>query len=396
MSLTYFIAYHLIVLAVFVGAVVTTWKTVSQLRSEALALSGRLPFVYYSSSAWVFWALQYLVLIAWTLWSMHDHGFRSAVISIGLVGNALWAVAIGSLYSKMLNHWALKRSYVSVFLIAVGFLILAALVSSLKYENEILASTQFAPLGGLFCLIIFGAFALAIYELRLKKLFVVVFSLHGVSQILWLWLFNLSSIVRLALLVVFPLWHIAVFLSWTKLTPQFLQMAQSDKKEARSVNRLVVMLKPFIIMVSSTFDLILERKAADIAIRELHLDGFLAEKYESIASTPRDVCEFVAMNCDMFILIIGERYGHVPEGGGISVVQLEYEAARADSPQKILAYVKEGVIREEVRLLEFLKVVENYNSGHFRSSFTSPTQLGEKIQQGIMKWLVSRARLQKR
>lgn len=125
-------------------------------------------------------------------------------------------------------------------------------------------------------------------------------------------------------------------------------------------------------MVSSSVeDLIPEREAADRAIRGLHLDGFLAEKYGSLPDTPRSICEQMARHCDIFILIIGQRYGYVPEPGGISATQLEYEAARAESPEKILAYVKKDVIRE-ARLQEFLKVVEDFNFGNFRSSFTTP------------------------
>jgi len=394
MYLTYFIAYHLIFLAIFIRAVVVTGKTVSQLRNTALAYSGRLPFAYYSLSAWMFWALQYLILIAWTLCSRQDHTFLSAAVSIGLVGNALWAVAIWSLYSKLVNQLSLTLTYVIAFSILMGFAILTALISSVKYDREILGSAQFTLVEGALCGALFSAFALSINQLRLKKSFAVTFLIHGVSQGLWQWLFSSSSTIRLALLLVFfPVWHIGVFLSWTRLTPQLLQTAQSDKKETRSDSRLrVVMLTPFRIMVSSTVeDLIPEREAADRAIRGLHLDGFLAEKYGSLPDTPRNICEHMARHCDIFILIIGERYGYVPDPGGISVVQLEFEAARGESPQKILAYVKKGVIREE-RLQEFLKVVEDFNFGYLRSSFTSPKQLSEQIQVGIMRWLVSRAK----
>ena len=393
MDLTYFIPYHCSLLAIFIVAVVKTWKTISQLRNDALAYKGRLPFAYYSLSAWIFWALQYLVLIAWTLRSRPDHTFLSAAISIGLVGNALWAVAVLSLYSKRVNRWSLTPTYVMAFLILMGLSILTALVvedlsyHNGRYEIEILGSPQFTLLEGFFCIAIFAAFALSINELRLNKWFAVAFLIHGVSQGPWQLLFSSPSTIRLALLLVFlPVWHIAIFLFWTKLIPQLLQTAQS-----RSDSRLrVALLRPFIIMVSSTVeDLIPERKAADRAIRELHLDGFLAEKYGSVSDTPRNICEHMARHCNIFILIIGQRYGHVPEPDGISVMQFEFETARAASRQKILVYVKEGVSREE-RLKQFLKGVDNFNSGYFRASFTSHKGLRKKIRVGIMKWFVSR------
>lgn len=392
MSLTYFIAYHLIFLAIFTRAIVVTGKTVSQLRNTGLAYNGRLPFAYYSLGAWMFWALQYVVLIGWTLFPSEDPAFLRAAVSIGFVVNVLWAIAILSLYSKLVNQLSLTLTYVSVFSILMGFALLIALISSVK-NREILGSTQFTLFEVGLCIALFGAFALSINQLRLNKSFAVTFLIHGVSQGLWQWLFSSSSTIRFTLLIVFPVWHIAVLLAWRRLTPQLLQTAQSDTKETRFDRRLKVeMLTPFRVMVSSTVeDLKPERDAADRAIRGLHLDGFLAEKYGSFPNAPSDICEYMSRHCDIFILIIGQRYGYVPEPGPKSVVQLEYEAAREDNPEKILSYVKKGVLRED-KLEEFLKEVENFKSGYLRSEFTSPKQLREQIKIDIMRWLTSRAK----
>jgi hypothetical protein len=73
------------------------------------------------------------------------------------------------------------------------------------------------------------------------------------------------------------------------------------------------------------------------------------------------------------------------------VVQFEYEVARAQNPEKILVYVKDSVEREP-RLLEFLAKVQDFESGYFRFSFTTPEELYERIHKDIARWLVSQVK----
>lgn len=143
------------------------------------------------------------------------------------------------------------------------------------------------------------------------------------------------------------------------------------------------------VMISSTVeDLVEERDAADRAIRALHLTRFRAERFGSLPHTPRTICAFLAEHCHIFILIIGERYGQVIKSEGISVVQFEYQVAHAQNSQKILLYVKDGVKREP-RLEEFLEHLEDFEHGYFRSLFTTPEDLYQKIHQDLAQWLIS-------
>jgi hypothetical protein len=142
-------------------------------------------------------------------------------------------------------------------------------------------------------------------------------------------------------------------------------------------------------MISSTTDdLIEEREAADIAIRELQLTRFRAETFGSVPHPPKVICELLAEQCDIFVLILGERYGYIMSDG-ISVVEFEYSIARKDNPEKILVYVKQGVGREPL-LEEFLRRVEDFENGYFRSFFKAAGDLHPKIQGDIVRWLKSR------
>jgi len=145
-------------------------------------------------------------------------------------------------------------------------------------------------------------------------------------------------------------------------------------------------------MISSTVeDLAQEREAADRAILGLGLTRFRAETFGSVPHPPKVICALLAEQCDLFVLIIGQRYGYMIESEGISVVEFEYEVARAQNPEKILLYVKEGVSRDP-RLEEFLKRLQDFEHGYFRSLFTTPEELFEKIQPDVARWLTSQVK----
>lgn len=140
------------------------------------------------------------------------------------------------------------------------------------------------------------------------------------------------------------------------------------------------------VMVSSTVeDLGPERKAANSAIRALDLIDIRAEAFGPVSHPPKAVCAFFAKQCDIFVLIIGERYGYIMSDG-ISVVEFEFDTARKENPQKILVFVKDVVDRDS-ELTKFLQRVEDFDHGYFRELFTTPDDLKKKIQRGIARWL---------
>ena len=144
-------------------------------------------------------------------------------------------------------------------------------------------------------------------------------------------------------------------------------------------------------MISSTVDdLGPEREAADRAISGLKLDRFRAENLGSFPHPPEMICAFMAEQCDIFVLIIGERYGYEIKSRKKSVVEFEYDVARAQNRGKILVYIKEGVTREP-RLEEFVKRLEDFEDGHFRTLFKTAEELPEKIQGDIARWILLRA-----
>lgn len=182
---------------------------------------------------------------------------------------------------------------------------------------------------------------------------------------------------------------------WIKFLSAILESAEPSHREAvRDIARLDLpnALATFEVMISSTIDdLERERDAADAAITALGLNRFRADKLGSLPYSPREICELMAKQCQLFILITGNRYGSLIEPEGISVVEFEYGVARSQNPGKILVYVKDGIIREQ-RLTDFLKDLEDFKRGYFRSLFTTPEELQQKILRDIGRWLTSQAK----
>ncbi len=382
-----FTASHSFILLIFAVTLVFAGIKVFELRNTAANYNARLfTFGYFSLGAWIVWILQYAILAGPFL--SFPNGLPIDVLSLALIQNAFWASAVLSLHLKLFSRKSLTLPLLAIFSAAI---ILVAYQTSLSTSQQL---TQFiAPIEGISTAVIFIVLGVSIVQLRLSKLAATIFLIHGFTQWLWTWrwlpLFSTTPIVHLA----FPLWRVALLIAWLRLISEMRQRVQplSDRNSVNNTQRteLSNLLVPIRVMISSTTDdLIEEREAADIAIRELQLTRFRAETFGSVPHPPKVICELLAEQCDIFVLILGERYGYIMSDG-ISVVEFEYSIARKDNPEKILVYVKQGVGREPL-LEEFLRRVEDFENGYFRSFFKAAGDLHPKIQGDIVRWLKSR------
>lgn len=386
---------HSVILLIFLVTVVFAGIKVFELPNTSADNNARFfTFGYLSLGAWILWISQYAILAAPFL--SFPALPRTAVLSLAFIQSAFWASALLSLHFKQFSRKSLTLPLLAIFSVAI----------LLAYQTTLLASPEFTgPVEGISTGVIFVVLGISIVQLRLSKTSAAIFLIHGFTQWLWTWrwlpLFNTTPIVHLG----FPLWHLVLLIAWFRLIsgivrrtqpaipvpPQLLDQKPGKDNEQPEPPKLPVQLKvnlpvPLKVMISSTVeDLRPEREVADRAIRELNLTRFRAETFGSVPHPPKVVCEFLAQQCDIFLLIIGERYGYIMSDGK-SVVEFEYRTARAQNRQKILVYVKDGVDREP-RLTEFLRRVQDFEDGYFRSSFTTPADLHDKIQGDITRWL---------
>jgi Domain of unknown function (DUF4062) len=319
-----------------------------------------LPFAYFSFGSWVFWVLQYLILVSQPLISFPSGILQYTSLWLGVMQNTLWVSAVLSLYSKLFYRVSLTLPPLGMFSILIGLAII--------YQTSVLTSVPLIIIGAVLVAAIFTVLGLSITRLEVSKLFAATFFIHGFSQ--WIWHYLGEGQLQL---VAWAFWYVALLGAWWALISEMLVTSR--------------------VMISSTVtDLTQEREVVDRAIRNLRLEGFRSEKIGSRPYTPKALCALWAEQCHIFILIIGERYGFVIRSLGISVVEFEFQVASAQNPHKILVYVKDGVTREP-RLEEFLQRLEDFEEGYFRSLFTTPEDLYEAIQRDVAEWL-TRRRLQ--
>lgn len=386
-------ACHGFILLFFGVAVVFAGIKIPKLRSTSDGYQARLfTFGYLSLGAWILWIFQYAILSAPFL-PFPSGSSMATVLWLGVVQNAVWVCAILALPFKVFSRKLVTLSLLAVF---------SALIAVVAYKTTILSTTVFydwvAAFDGFLILPIFMILSISILQLSFSRMSAAAFLIHGYSQWGWRWLWfgpwATSPLVQLG----FPLWRVLLFFAWTKVLSEMAEGTQPPEEKLappptqpprdlphQNTFNFLVTLK---VMISSTVDdLGPEREAADRAISGLKLDRFRAENLGSFPHPPEMICAFMAEQCDIFVLIIGERYGYEIKSRKKSVVEFEYDVARAQNRGKILVYIKEGVTREP-RLEEFVKRLEDFEDGHFRTLFKTAEELTQKIQGDIARWIL--------
>jgi CheY-like chemotaxis protein len=144
------------------------------------------------------------------------------------------------------------------------------------------------------------------------------------------------------------------------------------------------------IFISSTMrDLKAERRVVRDAISDLgpKYDPLLAEDCRAHTKSPREICQQAARVCDIFILLIGKRYGAPLVKGNISPTEDEYNTAR-ESGKRILVFVKEVPDREPLAEA-FLAKVSDFKHGHWIKNFSDLHQLRFEVQEAMQEQAVS-------
>lgn len=133
------------------------------------------------------------------------------------------------------------------------------------------------------------------------------------------------------------------------------------------------------------------REAARNAVIEAGMQPIMAEDPELFPAqslSPQTVCFHGIDDCDVFVLILGHRYGDITEAG-LSVVAEEYWKARFNE-KEIRLFVQS--IEREAEQEEFLTRISKWESGHFRNEFSSAEDLKAKIIQTLSEVSKSRRR----
>lgn len=123
--------------------------------------------------------------------------------------------------------------------------------------------------------------------------------------------------------------------------------------------------------------------------QDLGYEVVLSEGEGSKPRTPLTQCKKWARECDIYIGILGNKYGSIVPKLGISVTEMEFNEARKDNPEKILVYVSTGY--KEPKQAEFVKRVEDFSEGYFRRKrFETDTELVDGIREDLAGFIKDR------
>jgi hypothetical protein len=101
----------------------------------------------------------------------------------------------------------------------------------------------------------------------------------------------------------------------------------------------------------------------------------------------------MARDCDLYVLIVGARYGWIIPDLNTSVTEREYAIATSENPAKVLVYVKDlgSTAGRERRTETFLHRVTDFNTGYFRAKpFGTPEELAEQFKTDLASWISER------
>lgn len=142
--------------------------------------------------------------------------------------------------------------------------------------------------------------------------------------------------------------------------------------------------------ISSTSDVVEEREALAEAL-PLSFEAYRYEKDRARKSSPRAHLEAVLSETDVFIGVLGARYGSVyPDcEGDPSIVKWEFETARGQEQTEVMAFKKTLDAGEiEPRQKRFLEELSHFVSGGWLLDYGSTSELTTRVRDSLLEWLV--------
>lgn len=119
-----------------------------------------------------------------------------------------------------------------------------------------------------------------------------------------------------------------------------------------------------------------QRAAAKRAVGTLRHESVMAEDFGAQPNSPQVACLQGLRESDLVVLVLGDSYGSVQAGSGLSATHEEYREARQTKP--VLAFVQHG-ITPDAQQAEFIAEVQGWEGGLFRGGFNDAADLQEGV-----------------
>lgn len=122
------------------------------------------------------------------------------------------------------------------------------------------------------------------------------------------------------------------------------------------------------------------RSAARVAVETLRHEPIMAEEFGASTKSPQVACLQGLRSADLVILALGESYGPVQSGSGLSATHEEYREAQGKKP--VIAFVQQGITPEPAQA-DFIAEVQGWEGGLFRGAFTDPASLQASVTRAL-------------
>lgn len=130
---------------------------------------------------------------------------------------------------------------------------------------------------------------------------------------------------------------------------------------------------------SVTYALVDERKALTNILSVVEpYEPSRFEDFTAQGSSPREACLAGVAACDVYVLLLGPRYGEPFPDSGMAPTEEEFTLAQRQG-KTILVFVKDIDEPDEPRQAAFKAKVQDYIGGRFRASFTDPVTLNQAV-----------------
>lgn len=129
------------------------------------------------------------------------------------------------------------------------------------------------------------------------------------------------------------------------------------------------------------------RSASAQAIQSLGHKLIRAEDYGASNASPQETCLSGVREADVVVLVLGQRYGS-EQASGLSATHEEYREAKERC--QVLAFVQKSVAFES-RQEAFVSEVQDWVTGTYTSTFTSPDDLRDGVVQQLHRLELSQA-----
>ena len=143
-----------------------------------------------------------------------------------------------------------------------------------------------------------------------------------------------------------------------------------------------------VVFISSTSDLAAEREALASKLPPAYAP-YLYERDRAGSLSPEDRCREMIEESDVFVCLLGERYGSLYsfDVGPRSIVEWEFDTARERGHLELMTFQKDPLVNIDPGQQAFLGRITRFRTGIWCKRFQSTDQLVREVSESLLLWL---------